>query len=194
MGRRVASPPVTIVDDPTVPGAFGSFPFDDEGLRGRRKVLIDRGVLRSYILDRECAWRLGLEPNGGARAESHSARPLVRMSNTFILPGDRAEEELFEGIKYGIYARGTRGGQVDTARGSFQFSCREAFLIERGEVTYPLRALALSGSILETLMSVEAAGRELEIKEPGYRGKGQTVPVGDGGPHLRVRGVAVGGG
>jgi len=194
MGRRVASPPVTIVDDPTVPGAFGSFPFDDEGLRGRRKVLIDRGVLRGYILDRECAWRLGLEPNGGARAESHSARPLVRMSNTFILPGDRAEEELFEGIKYGIYARGTRGGQVDTARGSFQFSCREAFLIERGEVTSPLRALALSGSILETLMSVEAAGRELEIKEPGYCGKGQTVPVGDGGPHLRVRGVAVGGG
>ncbi|MEM2870287.1 MAG: TldD/PmbA family protein [Thermoplasmata archaeon] len=194
MGRRVASDLVSIVDDPELPGAFGSFPFDDEGLRARRKLLIDHGVLRGYILDRECAWRLGLEPNGGARAESYSARPLVRMSNTYILPGDWQREELFEGIGYGIYARGTRGGQVDTARGSFQFSCREASLIENGEITSPLRSLALSGNILETLKSVDALGSDLKIEEPGYCGKGQTVPVGDGGPHIRIRNVAVGGG
>ncbi|MGQ9583214.1 MAG: TldD/PmbA family protein [Thermoplasmatota archaeon] len=193
-GRRVASSEVSIVDDPTVPGAFGSLPFDDEGVRARRKLLIDAGVLRTFILDRESAWMLGLNSNGGARAESYMVRPLVRMSNTFILPGERSLKELFEGIAFGIYARGTRGGQVDTARGTFQFSCREAFLIERGEATRPLRGLALSGSILETLMSVEAAGRDLEIREPGYCGKGQTVPVGDGGPHIRIRNVAVGGG
>ncbi len=193
-GRRVASPEVSIVDDPSVAGAFGSLAFDDEGVRAQRKLLIDKGVLRGFILDRESAWRLGLEPNGGARAESYMVRPLARMTNTFILPGDRRLEELFEGISLGIYARGTRGGQVDTARGTFQFSCREAFLIEKGEATMPLRGLALSGSMLETLMGVEAAGRDLEIREPGYCGKGQTVPVGDGGPHIRIRNVAVGGG
>lgn len=194
LGKRIASPAVTLVDDPTLPGGFGSFPYDDEGVRARRKVLIERGVMRGCILDRESARKLRLPPNGGARAESYGSRPLVRMSNTLLGPGDRTLEELFEGVKRGIFAKGTRGGQVDTARGSFQFSCREAYLIERGEVTRPLRNLALSGGILRTLRDVVAAGKEVRAGDPGYCGKGQTVPVGDGGPHIRIRSVAVGGG
>jgi TldD protein len=194
MGRRIGSRLVTLVDDPTIPGAFGSFPFDDEGVPGQRKVLIEKGVMKGYILDRESARRLGFPPNGGARAESYSARPLVRMSNTVIEAGDFTHEEIFEGIRFGIYAKGTRGGQVDTAKGSFQFACREAYLIEMGEVTRPLRSLALSGGILQTLKEVVAVGKDRSVADPGYCGKGQTVPVGDGGPHIRIRSAAVGGG
>jgi TldD protein len=194
MGQRIGSALVSLVDDPTIPGAFGSFPFDDEGVRGRRKVLIEKGIMKGYILDRESARKLHFPPNGGARAESYGSRPLVRMSNTVIEAGDHSHEEVFEGIKLGIYARGTRGGQVDTAKGSFQFACREAYLIENGEVTRPLRNLALSGGILRTLREVEAVGKDRQVADPGYCGKGQTVPVGDGGPHIRIRSVAVGGG
>jgi len=194
MGKRIGSPLVTLIDDPTIPGAFGSFPFDDEGVPGQRKLLIEKGVLKGYILDRESARKLGFPPNGGARAESFGARPLVRMSNTVIEAGDHTHEEVFEGIRLGIYAKGTRGGQVDTAKGSFQFSCREAYLIENGEVTRPLRSLALSGGILSTLKEVEAVGRDRQVADPGYCGKGQTVPVGDGGPHIRIRSAIVGGG
>jgi len=193
-GKMVGSPLVTLVDDPTIPGAFGSFPYDDEGVQARRKVLIDKGRMTGYITDRESAFRLKTESNGAARAESYCVRPIVRMSNTFIEKGDAASKELFEGIRLGIYALGSRGGQVDTAKGSFQFSCKEAFLIENGEVTSPLRNLALSGIILETLKNVEAVGRDITVREPGYCGKGQTVAVGDGGPHIRISSVAVGGG
>jgi TldD protein len=116
------------------------------------------------------------------------------MSNTVIEAGEHSHAELFEGIKLGIYAKGTRGGQVDTAKGSFQFACREAYLVERGEVTRPLRNLALSGGILRTLRDVDAVGRDRHVADPGYCGKGQTVPVGDGGPHIRISSAAVGGG
>jgi len=194
LGKRIASPILSLLDDPTIPGAFGSFPYDDEGLRAKKKSLIKKGVLKDLILDRESAFRLGMEPNGGARAESFAARPLVRMSNTAIAAGDHSREEIFEGIKLGIYAVGTRGGQVDTAKGSFQFSCREAYLIENGEIASPLRSLALSGRILETLREVDAIGKDFRVEDPGYCGKGQTVPVGDGGPHIRIRSAFVGGG
>ena len=194
MGRRIATAGLSLFDDPTIKGAFGSFPFDDEGVLARTKPLIEKGSLRGFMLDRESASRLDMEPNGGARAESYSARPLVRMSNTAIAAGDRSRDEIFEGISLGIYAVGTRGGQVDTSKGSFQFSCREAYLIENGEVTGPLRSLALSGRILETLKEVDAIGKDLRIEDPGYCGKGQTVPVGDGGPHIRIRSAFVGGG
>ena len=194
LGRRIGSALVTLVDDPTIPGAFGSFPYDDEGVLALRKVLIRKGVFSGYILDRESARRLRARPNGAARAESYGARPLVRMSNTVIEAGEHSHAELFEGIKLGIYAKGTRGGQVDTAKGSFQFACREAYLVERGEVTRPLRNLALSGGILRTLRDVDAVGRDRHVADPGYCGKGQTVPVGDGGPHIRISSAAVGGG
>jgi TldD protein len=194
LGKRIAAPILSLFDDPTIAGAFGSFPYDDEGLLARKKPLIEKGFLRNLILDRSSAYRLKLEPNGGARAESYAARPLVRMSNTAIAAGDHSREQIFEGIKLGIYAVGTRGGQVDTAKGSFQFACREAYLIENGEVTSPLRSLALSGRILETLNEVDAIGRDFKVEDPGYCGKGQTVPVGDGGPHIRIRSAFVGGG
>ena len=194
LGEQIASKIVTLVDDPTIKGGFGSFPYDDEGVKGQRKVLIEKGVLRDYILDRETAHILGLRPNGGARAESYGVRPLVRMSNTMILGGDMSFEELIEDIDYGVYAKGTRGGQVDTVKGSFQFSAQQAFLIEKGEVTIPLRDVSLSGMTLETLKNIDALGRDERLGDPGFCGKGQLVPVGDGGPPIRIRNAVVGGG
>jgi TldD protein len=194
IGNQIASKIVTIVDDPTIQGAFGSFPYDDEGVPAQRKVLIENGILKAYIHNRETAFKLGAIPNGGARAESYAARPLVRMSNTLIEPGDHKFDELVEDIKSGIYAKGTRGGEVDPTKGSFQFNAQEAFLIENGEVTKPLRDVSLSGFILETMKAIDAVGDTSELGDPGFCGKGQFIPVGDGGPHIRIREIIVGGG
>jgi TldD protein len=192
IGEKIASEKVTIVDDSTVKNAFGSFPYDDEGVKGERKVLIKDGVLEGYILNRDTAHKLGMKSNGGARAESYASRPLVRMSNTFIEKGGRGFEEMLKDIKLGIYAKGTRGGQVDTAKGSFQFSAQEAFLIEKGEITTPLRDVSLSGMTLQILRNIDAVGDDFAFGDPGFCGKGQLVPVGDGGPHIRIREAVVG--
>lgn len=192
IGEKIAGDNITIIDDSTVKFAFGSFPYDDEGTPGTRKILIEDGILKGYILNRETADKLGMKSNGGARAQSYAVRPLVRMSNTFIDKGDFNFEEIIEGIDYGIYAKGTRGGQVDTAKGSFQFSAQEAFLIEKGEITSPLRDVSLSGKTLQTLMNIDAVGKDLALGDPGFCGKGQLVPVGDGGPHIRIKETVVG--
>ncbi|UCE74356.1 MAG: TldD/PmbA family protein [Methanomassiliicoccales archaeon] len=192
IGNKIAADNITIIDDSTLKNAFGSYPYDDEGVKGKRKILIQDGVLEGFILNRETAHKLGMESNGGARAESFAARPLVRMSNTYIDKGDYNFEEIFEDIKYGIYAKGTRGGEVDTAKGSFQFSAQEAFLIEKGEITTPLKDVSLSGMTLQILRNIDAVGNDLALGDPGFCGKGQLVPVGDGGPHIRIKEAAVG--
>ncbi|PIV70181.1 MAG: TldD/PmbA family protein [Euryarchaeota archaeon CG01_land_8_20_14_3_00_38_12] len=194
IGEKVASELVTIYDDPAIENGFGSFPYDDEGVKGTKKILIEKGVLKNFILNRETAHKLGMKPNGGARAESFAVRPLVRMSNTMIEKGEHSFDELIEDIKYGIYAKGTRGGQVDPAKGSFQFSAQEAFLIEKGEITKPLKDLSLSGLTLETLKNIDAVGKDVKFGDPGFCGKGQLVPVGDGGPHIKIKNVLIGGG
>jgi TldD protein len=194
LGETLGAEDVTIFDDPTIEGAFGSFPYDDEGVRGSRKVLMDGGVLTSFIHSRETAGRMGQEPNGAARAQDHGSRPLVRMSNTCMGVGDMTEEEIFEDVKEGIYLKGTRGGEVDVAKGTFQFGAQEAFMVEDGQVTRPLRDVALMGSILETLVNVDGIGKDFQLASPGFCGKGQTVPVCDGGPLVRLRDAVVGGG
>jgi len=194
LGQVIAPELITLVDDPTIKGGFGSFPIDDEGIRTQRKVLIENGILAGYILNLETAAKLELDPNGGARAQSYANSPLVRMSNTMIESGTFSLEELMEDIDYGVYAKGTRGGQVDTVRGSFQFSAQQAFLIEKGEITFPLRDVSLSGMTLETMMSIDGVGKDAELGDPGFCGKGQMVPVGDGGPHIRIKNAVIGGG
>jgi TldD protein len=194
IGETLGATNVTIFDDPCLPGAFGSFPYDDEGVAGCRKVLMEHGVLTSFIHSRETAGRLGQEPNGGARAQDHGSRPLVRMSNTCIEAGDMSFEELLEGVKEGIFLKGTRGGQVDVAKGTFQFGAQEAFLVEDGAVTRPLRDVALMGSILETIRNVDGLGKVFQLASPGFCGKGQLVPVCDGGPNVRIQDAVVGGG
>lgn len=193
IGEQIGNEIVTIRDDATVPGLHGSLVYDDEGVRAGNKLLIKNGVLNDFIQSRETAAKLGMAPNGGARAESYHGRPLVRMSNTFFEPGDSSFREMLEGIELGVYAKGTRGGQVNTAQGFFQFNAQEAYLIEHGEITKPLRDVSLSGRTLDILRLIDSVGDDEEINGVGICGKGQNMPVCDGGPHLRISRCVVGG-
>ena len=193
LGERVASELVTVRDDATLPGGNGSLVYDDEGVRAGNKVLIEGGVLHDFIQSRETAAKLGMAPNGGARAESYHGRPLVRMSNTYVEPGDRTFRELLEGVALGVYAKGTRGGQVNTAQGFFTFNAQESYLIEHGEITRPLRDVSLSGRTLDTLRLIDGVAKDEDRSGVGICGKGQWVPVGHGGPHLRIARCVVGG-
>ena len=193
MGKRLGIEGLSIRDDSTVPGGFGSFPFDDNGVAGASKPILNDGVLVGYLADRQHAAGLGVQPNGAARAQDFHSRPLVRMSNTLIEAGDRPEDEMFAGIKDGVFCKGSRGGQVDTARGTFLFNAQEAYLIENGEVTTPLRDVSLTGDILSTLTSISALGNRQRMGDPGYCGKGQWVPVCDGGPLVRIENCLIGG-
>lgn len=193
IGKQIGNPIVTIKDDATIPGLFGSYIYDDEGVKTRTKVIVKDGILNDYIQSRETAGKLGMTANGGARAESFHGRPIVRMSNTYIESGDSNFKEMLEGIKLGVYAKGTRGGQVNTAQGFFQFNAQESYLIENGEITKPLRDVSLSGRTLDILKLIDLVGSDLELGHPGLCGKGQTVPVGDGGPHIRISKCVVGG-
>lgn len=193
LNKKIGSDIVTIKDDATIPGEFGSYVYDDEGVRTRPKPLIEDGYLKDYILSRETASRYGLEPNGGARAESYHGRPLVRMSNTYVDRGDASFKEMMEDMKLGVYVKGSRGGQVNTSQGFFQFNAQESYLIENGQITKPLRDVSLSGRTLEILKLIDMVGSDLTLGYCGFCGKGQTVPVGQGGPHIRISKCVVGG-
>ena len=191
LGERIASEGVTIIDDPTVEG-FGSYSYDAEGVRAAETVLVENGVLTSLLNSRETAFKLGLEPSGNARS-AIGDQPIVRMSNTYLKPGDLSFDELIEDIRNGVYLRGSRGGQVDTGKGIFQFNAAESFRIRDGEIAEPVKDVSLSGNVLETLKNVDGVGSDFRLGI-GFCGKsGQSVPVGDGGPHVRIRNAMVGG-
>ena len=193
LGQKIGNEIVTVVDDPTMRGGYGAYPIDDEGLDTKEKTLIKNGILTDYLNHRETAHHFGLEPNAGARAQDGLHHPLVRMSNTMIMGGNFNDiDELMEDIDYGVYACGSRGGQVDTGRGSFQFAAQEAYLIENGEITTPLRDVSVSGLTLQILNDVDGLTKDAKLASPGFCGKGQTVPVGDGGPIMRIREALVG--
>lgn len=192
VGERIASEELTVVDDPTLPGGFGSYVYDDEGIRGKRVEIIRDGVLVGYLNDRETSALLDLEPNGHGRAQSYAHQPLVRMSNTYVEPRDWNFEEMVEEVKNGLYMIGDKGGEVDTASGTFTFGAREGYIIEKGEIRDHVRDVALSGKILDVLRNVRAVGNDLRIEFPGYCGKGQWVPVDDGGPHVLTRALVGG--
>ena len=191
IGEKVAADIVTIKDDPTFDG-YGRFPYDDEGVKTRNRVLVKDGILNDYILDRENAWKLEMEPNGGARAEDFRVKPLVRMSNTIMEPGDMKFEELLEEVDKGVYAKSSGGGQVNTAEGTFQFNAQEAYLIEDGQIVKPLRDVSFNGFTLQTLQNITGITDELETGI-GHCGKGQTASVTDGGANVLISEVTVGG-
>ncbi len=193
LNTKIGNDIVNICDDATIPGSFGHIYYDDEGIKAQSKNLIESGILKNYILDRTSAYKLNLKPNGGARAESYAYPPLVRMSTTILAPGDMSFEELVEDIKYGIYLKGTRGGQVNTAQGTFQFSAQQGYLIENGKLTNVLRDVSMLGNILEILKNIVAVGKDFTLGEPGFCGKGQLVPVSNGGPHTKIENVLIGG-
>lgn len=193
-GQQVAAPCVTIVDDPTWDWHNGSFEYDDEGVPGRRHVLVQDGVLSEYLYDLEMAAHFGVAPNGAARAGSYLDRPMPRMSNTFVQPGDADLDDLIASVDKGVLICGDRGGYVDTTRGHFTFFAETGFEIINGRRGRQLRNCTLSGYTLETLRGVLGLSRDFGVADRGTCGKhGQGVRVSLGGPHMLVREITIGG-
>ena len=192
LGEQIASDIVNIFDDANLKEGFGYYPYDVEGIKTKPNQLVKDGKLISLLNSRETSSQLGMKSSGNARSII-SEKPIVRMSNTYLQPGDNSFEELLEDIPNGIYLKGSRGGQVDTGKGIFQFNAAEGYLIENGQLTTPVRDVSLSGNILETLKNIDAIGNDFKLSV-GFCGKdGQIAPVGDGGPHTRILNALVGG-
>ena len=190
-GKKIGSDLVTFYDDGTIEGAFGSFKYDDEGVPTQKTLLIKDGVVTGLMHNRETAQKLNTVPTGNARAENFRVEPIIRMRNTFMAPRDYSLEELVEDIRAGYYFKSFRGGQANLD-GTFQVGIQEAFEIVKGEIGDPVRNASISGNTLKTLFKIDAVGKDFELW-PGRCGKGQTAFVCDGGPHIRVKEVIVGG-
>lgn len=194
LGKKVAHESISMYDDPTIKGTFGYFSIDWEGVRAKKHTLIENGVLKGYLHNIETSNRMGVEPNGAARAQSYNSPPIIRMSNTFIGPGDRKKDELIGEVKHGLLIQGNQYGYVEPAKGQFMFKCDEAHEIVRGEIGQRYRDASLSGVILEVLHSVTGVADDFLLGDPGYCGKfGQSARTTDGGPHICVTNMVVGG-
>ncbi len=195
LGQRVAAPGVTVVDDGALDRRRGSLTIDDEGTPTSQTVLIEDGILKGYMQDRLNARLMGVKPTGNGRRQSHAHAPLPRMTNTYMLAGDKTPEEILASVKKGLYAVNFGGGQVDITSGKFVFSCTEAYLIENGKIGAPVKGATLIGNGPEVLTKVALIGNDLKLDTGvGTCGKGgQSVPVGVGQPTLRVNGLTVGG-
>lgn len=195
LGERVASAGVTVVDDGTITDRRGSLTIDDEGTPSGSNVLIEDGILRGYMQDRMNARLMGVAPTGNGRRESYAHAPLPRMTNTYMLAGDKDPAEILESVDNGLYAVNFGGGQVDITSGKFVFSCTEAYKIENGKVGAPVKGATLIGNGPDCLTKVAMVGSDMKL-DPGVGtcGKdGQGVPVGVGQPTLRLDGLTVGG-
>ncbi|MGD0960792.1 MAG: metalloprotease TldD [Methylomonas sp.] len=195
VGERVASDLCTVVDDATLPGRRGSLSIDDEGTPAENTVLIEKGILKGYMQDKLNARLMGVRPTGNGRRESYAHLPMPRMTNTYMLPGDSEPEEIIQSVKNGLYARNFGGGQVDITSGKFVFSASEAYLIENGRITRPVKGATLIGSGPDVLTKVTMVGNDMQLDSGvGTCGKdGQSVPVGVGQPTLKINGLTVGG-
>ncbi len=195
IGQRVAAKGVTVLDDGTIADRRGSLNIDDEGNASQRNVLIEDGILKGYIQDAMNARLMKVKPTGNGRRESYAHIPMPRMTNTYMLGGDREPAEIIASIKKGLYASNFGGGQVDITSGKFVFSASEAFWVENGKILYPVKGATIVGNGPDALTRVKMIGNDMKL-DPGVGtcGKeGQSVPVGVGQPTLRIDGLTVGG-
>ncbi|EGQ8074245.1 TPA: metalloprotease TldD [Vibrio vulnificus] len=195
VGQQVTSSLCTIVDDGTLKDLRGSLNVDDEGVNGQYNTLIENGVLKGYMQDKLNARLMGVNPTGNGRRESYAHLPMPRMTNTYMLPGQHTPEEIISTVKKGLYAPNFGGGQVDITSGKFVFSTSEAYLIEDGKITRPVKGATLIGSGIEAMQQVSMVGNDLSIdRGVGVCGKaGQSIPVGVGQPTLKLDSITVGG-
>jgi TldD protein len=195
VGKVVASPLCTVVDDPSLLQSRGSINIDDEGMEPTRSVLIQDGVLRGYMQDRLSARHFKVTPTGNGRRESFASVPMPRMTNTVLLAGPHDPEEMVRSVKRGIFAKTFGGGQVDISNGDFVFSLTESYLIEDGKITSPLKGVNLIGNGPETLREVTMLGNDVAVSDGIWTcGKdGQSVPVGVGCPTIKIARITVGG-
>jgi TldD protein len=195
LGQRVASEQCTVVDDGTIPDRRGSLNVDDEGTTTQKTVLIENGILKGYMQDTLNARLMGVAPTGNGRRESYAHLPMPRMTNTYMLAGEYDPGEIIASVERGLYAVNFGGGQVDITSGKFVFSASEAYLIENGKITRPVKGATLIGNGPDVLTRVSMVGNDLQL-DPGVGtcGKeGQSVPVGVGQPTLKIDSLTVGG-
>jgi len=195
IGQQVTSPLCTIVDDGTLANRRGSLTIDDEGTPAQYNVLIEKGILKGYIQDKHNAKLMGVAPTGNGRRESYAHLPMPRMTNTYMLAGEHSPADIIKTVKKGIYAPNFAGGQVDITSGKFVFTSAEAYLIENGEITSPIKGATLIGSGPEAMKKVSMVGNDLQLDAGvGVCGKdGQSVPVGVGQPTLKIDEMTIGG-
>ena len=195
IGQQVANPIITAIDDGTIVGRRGSLKFDDDGTPAQRPVLIEKGILKEYMWDKVECRRVGrVTSTGNGRRESYRHMPMPRMTNTFIDQGEHNPQEIIESVKRGIYIKGMAGGQADISRGDYVFNATEAYMIEDGKLTTPLRGATVFGNGPKTLMEIDMVGNDLAL-DPGMGmcGKGQNARVSVGQPTIRIPIATVGG-
>ena len=193
IGEKIASPFITVVDDPTLLQKRGSFAFDDEGVASRRTILVEEGILKGYLYDRLTALEDGVESSGNGRRESYQHKPIPRMSNTMILPGKMKPEEIVHSVEKGLFVRKMGGGQVNTVNGDFIFEVNEGYLIEKGSIGAPVRGAILIGNGPQVLKEIDMVGSDLGFGIGTCGKDGQGVPVADAQPTLRIPELVVGG-
>jgi TldD protein len=190
--KKVASPLITVYDDGTLKGKFGTYRFDDEGSPSNNTVLIEKGILKNYLTDYYNGKALNLPLSGNGRRESYRSHPIPRMTNTYIAPGKSLPQEIIDSVKDGLLVRKMGGGEVDVTNGDFVFEVTEGYLIENGKIKHPVRGAILIGNGPRVLESIDMVGEDLEF-QTGVCGKFDHAPVADGQPTIRIPEIVVGG-
>ncbi len=193
LGQTVAGPKVTAIDDGTIPGAWGSINIDDEGTPARKNVLIEQGVLKSYMIDKFNGRRMGMASTGSARRESYAYTPTSRMTNTYIAPGDDKNEDIIASMEYGLYAKDMGGGSVNPVTGEFNFSVREGYMVRNGIICEPVRGASLVGKGSDIIMNIDMVGSDLDMGQGMCGSSSGSVPTNVGQPLIRVSSITVGG-
>ncbi len=193
LGQQIANPKLTAIDDGTIAGAWGSVNIDDEGRPAQRNVLIENGILKSYMIDRMGGRRMGMEPTGNARRQNYAYTPTSRMTNTFIAPGQDRNEDIIGSIEYGLYAKEMGGGSVNPVTGEFNFAVDEGYIIRNGKICEPVRGACLVGEGSKILMDIDMVGTDLEMGQGMCGSSSGSVPTSVGQPLIRVSSITVGG-
>jgi len=193
LGQQIASPLVTAIDDGTLPNEWGSINMDDEGSQSRRNILIEKGILKTYMVDRLNGMKMGCEPTGSSRRESYKYAPTSRMTNTYIAAGPHKPGDIIADTEYGLYAKKMGGGSVQPATGEFNFAVLEGYMVEKGKITRPVRGATLIGKGAEVLMKIDRVADNLELAQGMCGSESGSVPTNVGQPMIRVKELTVGG-
>jgi len=193
LGQKIANEKVTAIDDGTIPNAWGSINIDDEGTPAQKNVLIEKGVLKSYMIDKFNGRRMGMESTGNARRESYSYTPTSRMTNTYIAPGEDKNEDIIASIEYGLYAKEMGGGSVNPVTGEFNFAVNEGYIIRNGKICEPVRGASLVGKGSDVIQNIDMVGSDMEMGQGMCGSSSGSVPTNVGQPLIRVSQITVGG-
>ena len=193
LGEKIANEKVTAIDDGTIPNAWGSINIDDEGTPAQKNVLIEKGVLKSYMVDKFNGRRMGMASTGNSRRQSYSYTPTSRMTNTYIAPGEDKNEDIIASIEYGLYAKEMGGGSVNPVTGEFNFAVNEGYIVRNGKICEPVRGASLVGKGSEIIQNIDMVGTELAMGQGMCGSSSGSVPTNVGQPMIRVSKITVGG-